>query len=124
MKPIINSGSSWYTQKIRDPVMTKQVVYRIPCGGCDGFLLGETARKFGIRKKEHQQEIEAVLLHKKKMKSPSSFMQKSAISDHTASQAIAVIRNRLPFSLILDDRELSHPAIYICKSMTLQKLFC
>ena len=61
------------------------IVYQIPCGSCDKSYIGETARKFGTRKNEHQPEVEAVgssYFTRRKRKSP--------ILTYTSQQAVTM----------------------------------
>ena len=44
----------------RSPEDATGVVYQLPCKDCDKVYVGETGRKFGVRKAEHKQEAETL----------------------------------------------------------------
>ena len=65
------------------------VVYQIPCKDCDKVYVGETGRKFGVRKTEHKQEAETFQkahFTRSKKKEAETAINKSAISDHVAQE--------------------------------------
>ena len=65
------------------------VVFQIPCKDCDEVHVGETGRKFGVRKAEHKQEAETLQkahFTRLKKKEAETIITKSAISDHVAQE--------------------------------------
>ena len=65
------------------------VVYQIPCKDCDKVYVGETGRKFGVRKAEHTQEAETLQkahFTRSKKKEAETTYNKSAISDHVVQE--------------------------------------
>ena len=65
------------------------VVYQLPCKDCDKVYVGETGRKFGVRKAEHKQEAETLqkaYFTRLKKKEAETTTNKSAISDHVAQE--------------------------------------
>ena len=73
----------------RSPEDSTGVVYQIPCRDCDKVYIGETGRKFGVRKTEHQQEAESLgkaYFTRAKKKEAGLTQNKSAISDHVAQE--------------------------------------
>ena len=67
------------------------VVYQIhvPCKDCDKGYVGETGRKFGVRKAEHKQEAETLQkahFTRSKKKEEETTYNKSAISNHVAQE--------------------------------------
>ncbi len=42
-----------YPKDKKDISQTSEVVYDIPCKGCDKSYIGEMGRQFGVRLKEH-----------------------------------------------------------------------
>ena len=72
----------------RDIGDNSEVVYQIPCDMCDKVYIGETGRKFKVRRKEHEEEAnEASTKHftRAQRKASTSTYNKSAITDHVAS---------------------------------------
>ena len=41
----------------RTPQENTGVVYQVPCKDCPCVYTGETERRYGVREKEHQQEV-------------------------------------------------------------------
>ena len=73
----------------RTPEDSTGVVYQIPCKDCDKFYVGETGRKFGVRKSEHQKEAETLgkdHYTRAKKKEAERTPNKSAISDHVTQE--------------------------------------
>ena len=73
----------------KDIGQTSEVVYDIPCKGCDTSYIGETGRQFGVRLKEHQKDTEKVANRKftrANRKESSSEFHKSALTDHIAQE--------------------------------------
>jgi len=71
----------------RDPRDTAGVVYKIPCKDCSKVYIGETARKFGVREKEHikdGKELEGQKYTRAKKKESVTELHKSALTDHAA----------------------------------------
>ena len=75
------------------------VVYQIPCKDCHRVYVGETGRKFGVRKAEHKQE--AVTLQKahftRSNKKAETTINKFAISDHVAQENHSIEWKRARF---------------------------
>ena len=64
------------------------VVYQIPCNDCNKVYVGETGRKFGVRKAEHKQEAETLqnANFTRSKKEAETTYNKSAISDRVAQE--------------------------------------
>ena len=45
----------------KDITETSDVVYDVPCGGCDRSYVGETDRQFGTCLREHQKNVTTVV---------------------------------------------------------------
>ena len=41
----------------RDNLQTSEVIYEVPCKGCEKSYVGETGRQLGVRLNEHQKDI-------------------------------------------------------------------
>ena len=68
---------------------TTGCVYEIPCYNCKKVYIGETARFFGARKKEHQDGAERLVTKKftrATRKDSESKQTKSSIVDHVANE--------------------------------------
>jgi len=73
----------------KDIEQKSEVVYDIPCKGCDKSYIGETGRQFGIRLKEHQKDTEKIADKKftrASRKESTTEFHKSAITDHVAQE--------------------------------------
>ncbi|XP_072051972.1 uncharacterized protein [Amphiura filiformis] len=73
----------------KDIEQTSDVVYNIPCKGCDKSYVGETGRQFGTRLKEHKKDSETIAERKftrANRKESTSEQHKSAITDHIAQE--------------------------------------
>ena len=69
----------------KDIDQTSEVVYDIPCKGCNKSYIGETGRPFGVRKKEHQKDAEKIdnkNFTRASRKLSTTEQHKSAITDH------------------------------------------
>ncbi|XP_072035701.1 uncharacterized protein [Amphiura filiformis] len=67
----------------KDIKQTSDVVYDIPCKGCDKSYVGETGRQFGTRLKEHKKDSETIAERKftrANRKESTSEQHKSAIT--------------------------------------------
>ena len=63
------------------------MVYHIPCTDCNQVYIGETARKFGVRRAEHKKEadqLEKAHFTRSQKKQADTTINKSALSDHVA----------------------------------------
>jgi len=64
MRPVKTLKKSLVHVHPKDKQVKEEViidcVYRIPCGNCEKYYIGETRRKFGTRLKEHKTEVEAI----------------------------------------------------------------
>ena len=68
---------------------TSEVVYEVPCKGCNKTYVGETGRQLGVRLKEHQKDSEKIAEKKftrAMRKSSTTEQHKSAITDHVAQE--------------------------------------
>ena len=68
---------------------TSEVVYEVPCKGCNKMFVGETGRQLGVRLKEHQKDSEKIAEKKftrAMRKSSTTEQHKSAITDHVAQE--------------------------------------
>ena len=68
---------------------TSEVVYKVPCKGCNKTYVGETGRQLGVRLKEHQKDSEKITEKKftrAMRKSSTTEHHKSAITDHVAQE--------------------------------------
>ena len=68
---------------------TSDVVYDIPCKGCDKSYIGETGRLFGTRLQEHRKDsdkIQDTKFTRANRKASTSEQHKSAITDHIAQE--------------------------------------
>ena len=66
-----------------------ELIYCVPCKNCSSSYIGETGRKFGLRIKEHQKEVESFTAGTKTRASrarESSVTHKSAITDHAVEE--------------------------------------
>ncbi|XP_072024912.1 uncharacterized protein [Amphiura filiformis] len=73
----------------KDIDQTSEVVYDIPCKGCNKSYIGETGRPFGVRKKEHQKDTEKIATKnftRASRKLSTTEQHKSAITDHVAQE--------------------------------------
>jgi len=74
----------------RDVKETSDCVYEIPCLNCEKSYIGETARLFGTRLKEHKKEAEKAsskaYTRAQRQASVTGEMNKSAITDHVAEE--------------------------------------
>ena len=90
MRPLSKlRGMLVYPKDKRSPEDSTGVVYQIPCKDCDKVYIGETGRKFGVRKSEHKQEAETIgktYFTRAKKKEAGWSLNKSAISDHVAQE--------------------------------------
>ena len=71
----------------REITDSSDVVYDIPCGGCEKSYIGETGRQFRIRLKKHQKDVEKIediTFTRAARKASTSEQHKSAITDHVA----------------------------------------
>jgi len=65
-----------------------ECVYQIPCKNCDKTYIGETWRAFGVRLREHRQEVtqrDMKAYTRSTSKSPATEQNKSAVTDHAIS---------------------------------------
>ena len=68
---------------------TSEVVYEVPCKGCNKTYVSETGRQLGVRLKEHQKDSEKIAEKKftrAMRKSSTTEQHKSAITDHVAQE--------------------------------------
>ena len=73
----------------KDITETSDVVYDVPCGGCDKSYVGETGRQFGTRLQEHQKDVTTVAdvkFTRANRKASTTEQHKSAITDHVAQE--------------------------------------
>ena len=66
---------------------TSEVVYEVPCKGCNKSYVGETGRQLGVRLNEHQKDSEKIADKKftrATRESSVTEQHKSAITDHVA----------------------------------------
>ncbi|XP_072021483.1 uncharacterized protein [Amphiura filiformis] len=74
----------------RDILQTAECVYEIPCLNCEKSYVGETARVFGTRLKEHKTEADKAskkaFTRSQRKASVTGEVNKSAITDHVAEK--------------------------------------
>ena len=66
-----------------------ECVYKIGCKNCDGSYIGETSRRFGVRLKEQQKDVESQEGRKftrSERKQSQTQINKSAITDHAVQK--------------------------------------
>jgi len=74
--------------KVKDEEKT-ELIYRVPCKNCSSSYVGETGRKFGLRIKEHNKEVDFFTAGTQTRGSrarESSVTHKSAITDHAVEE--------------------------------------
>ena len=74
--------------KVRDEEKT-ELIYRVPCKNCSSSYVGETGRKFGLRIKEHQKEVDSFTAGTQVRASrarESSVTHRLAITDHAVEE--------------------------------------
>jgi len=74
--------------KVKDDEKT-ELIYRVPCKNCSSSYVGETGRKFGLRIKEHQKEVDSFTAGTQVRASrarESSVTHKLAITDHAVEE--------------------------------------
>jgi hypothetical protein len=72
----------------RDPHQTAEIVYEIPCHGCDKSYVGESGRLFGKRLQEHKAEVNKISTKsytRAQRKTSVEEQFKSAITEHVAA---------------------------------------
>ena len=76
--------------KVKDEEKT-EVICRVPCKNCSSSYVGETGRKFGLRIKEHNKEVDSFTAGTQTRapiarKSSVGLTNKSAITDHAVEE--------------------------------------
>jgi len=77
---------------VKDKVKVEEkteLIYCVPCKNCSSSYVGETGRKFDLRIKEHQKEVDSFTASTQTRASrarESSVTHKSAITDHTVEE--------------------------------------
>ena len=89
MKPYNTLRQNLVHPKDKRPITDNAgVIYKIPCQQCPKSYIGETGRCFGIRLKEHKDEVDKVdksaRFTRSQRKTSESTYHKSALTDHTS----------------------------------------
>jgi len=79
----LNSLQVLPKDKVKDEQKT-ELIYRVPCKNCCSSYIGETDRKFGLRIKEHNKEVDSFTAGTQTR--ASSVTHKSAITDHAVEE--------------------------------------
>ena len=86
----------------RTPQETAGVVYSIPCRDCEKVYVGETARKFGEREKEHKKDttiVEDRKFTRTQRKASQSIQHQSALTDHMAQHNHVIVWDKVTFPM-------------------------
>ena len=89
MKPFNTLRQNLVHPKDKRPITDNAgVIYKIPCQQCPKSYIGETGRRFGIRLKEHKDEVDKVdksaRFTRSQRKTSESTYNRSALTDHSS----------------------------------------